>query len=975
MKRLLTTTLITLLAVFTAGAQDYLVKKFQPVESLRYHPHYAGVRGENDDMYIATFRCSNGFNLYKGVTYDDGKEGAYAVFSLKGQYEKITFIMGPGRSNDDRFAAGDQGKDIIIVTADGKRLVDDVLHQWDAPKIVTLDISGVDMLRFEDWSGLEGVYFGEIKLWKKGQTPTPYNISNSGLMAKDKVKLMEELRPHLICHRGWSKPITQDDYNGISEEEYISINRQKYYSGISMSASQELGEGISAGFVYFWLQKKFDKLSFLVGPRDNMSSNAKAWLTVKGDGKIIFEKLISQQDLAEICVVDVSGVNVVSFHCGELETSDFLKGMTFGVVDIYAYKKGSKDIPTPGIANIAKEKLSNLPDAVKLCSSHEPYSVRGMAGFDQTYFKGTSSHYHFSMGGEQFDEGFILTTGSTFMDGNINSYVAFDIAGEFDWVSFTVGTLSKHKVLGEDRLLVFADDNLILDTYVHCLWPNQKFTLPIGKCRILKFAKPGNGENKQTFIGVGDVMLFRGEPLETDSYFYHPRPESPETVDLIDYCQAPYFHYVGRYLSSLTNFDFNDCFKNGSSMREAFVMKDGSRINKGIMLETNVPPAMVFEDIDLNTAIFLFVVGAGSSISASNVAAATGISAGAGIAGALAAGYSTLNLVGDKGHQSSMAAFNPFGEYETLTFTVDNKAEYVDTDVFGAKLDPDNPVKLDIFADMRKVGEFWLTNRMQPTTISVPIHKCTQLVFWLECGESRSGQYVLYDMTLSKTPMPESEWPVINANTGAPTVLKPSNDRNAQAGRVEWYHPDKRTRVDAIDTFFSDLDEVWTMTNSVLDDGRVDYEMQETFVQTRAGKVYKAVSLVRNGQRYGFSEIMARNRQVMDNATSVLMNIATAYIGLPSANLGILNLEGEDILVYPDFVKLANKALTQCKNDMKSLNKAKEKENEDLQKLVKKGLTIDGISSTDKVLLLPLARGDKAPETTAIQMLEYYRMN
>ena len=975
MKRLLTTTLITLLAVFTAGAQDYLVKKFQPVESLRYHPHYAGVRGENDDMYIATFRCSNGFNLYKGVTYDDGKEGAYAVFSLKGQYEKITFIMGPGRSNDDRFAAGDQGKDIIIVTADGRRLVDDVLHQWDAPKIVTLDISGVDMLRFEDWSGLEGVYFGEIKLWKKGQTPTPYNISNSGLMAKDKVKLMEELRPHLICHRGWSKPITQDDYNGISEEEYISINRQKYYSGISMSASQELGEGISAGFVYFWLQKKFDKLSFLVGPRDNMSSNAKAWLTVKGDGKIIFEKLISQQDLAEICVVDVSGVNVVSFHCGELETSDFLKGMTFGVVDIYAYKKGSKDIPTPGIANIAKEKLSNLPDAVKLCSSHEPYSVRGMAGFDQTYFKGTSSHYHFSMGGEQFDEGFILTTGSTFMDGNINSYVAFDIAGEFDWVSFTVGTLSKHKVLGEDRLLVFADDNLILDTYVHCLWPNQKFTLPIGKCRILKFAKPGNGENKQTFIGVGDVMLFRGEPLETDSYFYHPRPESPETVDLIDYCQAPYFHYVGRYLSSLTNFDFNDCFKNGSSMREAFVMKDGSRINKGIMLETNVPPAMVFEDIDLNTAIFLFVVGAGSAISASNVAAATGISAGAGIAGALAAGYSTLNLVGDKGHQSSMAAFNPFGEYETLTFTVDNKAEYVDTDVFGAKMDPDNPVKLDVFADMRKVGEFWLTNRMQPTTISVPIHKCTQLVFWLECGESRSGQYVLYDMTLSKTPMPESEWPVIDANTGAPTVLKPSNDRNAQAGRVEWYHPDKRTRVDAIDTFFSDLDEVWTMTNSVLDDGRVDYDIQETFVQTRAGKVYKAVSLVRNGQRYGFSEIMARNRQVMDNATSVLMNIATAYIGLPSANLGILSLEGEDILVYPDFVKLANKALTQCKNDMKSLNKAKEKENEDLQKLVKKGLTIDGISSTDKVLLLPLARGDKAPETTAIQMLEYYRMN
>ena len=975
MRRFITTTLIALLAIWTAGAQDYLVKKFKPVDSKRYHPHYVGVRGENEDMYIATFRCSNGFNLYKGVTNDDAKEGAYATFSLKGQYEKITFIMGPGRKTDDRFAAGDKGTDIILVTADGRRLVDDVLHQWDAPKIVTLDISGVDQLRFEDWSGLEGVYFGEIKLWKQGQTPTPYNISNSGLMAKDKVKLMEELRPHLICHRGWSTPITKDSYSGINTVESISINRQKYYSGISMSASQELGEGISAGFVYFWLQKKFDKLSFLVGPRDNMSSNAKAWLTVKGDGKIIFEKLITQQDLAEVCVVDVAGVNVVSFHCGELEQSDFLKGMTFGVVDIYAYKKGCKDIPTPGVANTAKDKLSHLSDAVKLCSSHEPFSIRGTASFDQIYFKGTSSHYHFSMGGEQFEEGFILTTGSTFMDGNIDSYVAFDLAGEFDYVSFTVGTLSKRRVLGEDRLLVFADDNLILDTEVHCLWPNQQFTLPIGKCRILKFAKPGNGESKQTFTGVGDVMVFRGQPQDTAPYFYHPHPESPETVDLIDYCGSPYFHYVGRFLSSLTNFDFNDCFKNGSSMREAFVMKDGSRINKGIMLETNVPPMLAFEDIDLNTAIFLFIVGAGSSISASNVAAATGVSAGAGLAGALAAGYSTLNLVGDKGHQSAVAAFNPFGQYETLTFTVDNKSEFVDTDILGAKMDPDNPVKLMVFADMRKVGEYWLTNRMQATTISVPIHKCTQLVFWLQCGESRSGQYVLYDMTLSKTPLPENEWPVIDANSGAPTDLKPSNDRNAQNGRVDWTHPASRSRVDAIDTFFADVDQVWEKTNACLDDGRVDYDITETFVQTTAGKVYKAVSIVRDGRRYGFSEIIARNQQIMNNATTIQLNIAGAMVGVPAANLGVLNLEGDNLFIYPEFVKLGSKALAQCRKDMKELNKAKEKENEDLQKLMKKAITVDGVQSTDKVLLMPVGRGDKVPATGTMQMIQYYNMN
>lgn len=1007
MRSILISAVLALLTAWSAGAQDYLVKKFQPVDSRRYHPHYVGVRGENEDMYIATFRCSNGFDLYKGVTNEDAKEGAYAEFSLKGQYEKVSFIMGPGRRTADRFAAGDKGTDIILVTADGRRLVDDVLHQWDAPKIVTLDISGVDLLRFEDWSGLEGVYFGEIKLWKKGQTPTPYNISNAGLMNKDKVKLMEELRPHLICHRGWSKPITQDDYSGISEEESISINRIKYYSGICMSASQELGEGISAGFVYFWLQKKFDKLSFLVGPRDNMSSNAKAWLTVKGDGKIIFEKLITQQDLAEVCVLDVTGVNVISFHCGELEQSDFLKGMTFGVVDIYAYKKGCPDIPTPGIANTAKEKLSKLPDAVKLCSSHEPYSIRGTAGFDQIYYKGTSSHYHFSMGGEQFDEGFILTTGSTFMDGNINSYVAFDLAGEFDWVSFTVGTLSKRRVLGEDRIMVFADDQLILDTEVHCLWPNQKFTLPIGKCRILKFAKPGNGESKQTFIGIGDVMVFRGEPQDPTPYFYHPKPECPETADLIDLCKAPYFHYVGRYLSNLTNFDFNDCFKNGSSQREAFVMKDGSRITKGIMLETNVPPALVFEDIDLNTAIFLFIVGAGSSISASNVAAATGISAGAGLAGALAGGFSALNLVSDKGHQSAYCAFNPYGEYESLTFTVANKSEFVDTDVFGAKLDPGNPVKLMVFADLRKVGEFWLNNKMQPATYSVPIGKCTQLVFWLECGDCRSGQYVLYDMTVSKEPLqdvgiPTAAAPVsyqepaapqqqalpIGGQTSYDEEVRPASVNNTKQGaqkakkakkekeRVVWARPDRSARVETIDMLIKDTDEVWELTNDLLNRSVSSYRVTQTYVQTRSGKYYKAVSLVDGaGQRLSIREVMAFNKQCADACTPIQMKIGTAYIGVPGANLGIVSLEGDRMFEFPKVIKLASKVLDQCSRDLKAMAEAKEAENQGLQLMLDSAVDIGDYRSTDTVLLMTLSPGESVTPGTPTQMLEYYNMN
>ena len=984
--------LLTLLVSFSSGAQVYLSKNYEPVEKRKYNPTYPGVRNNESYFGLAGFAYTNGFKLRNGVLNDEAKDWAYAVFSLKGQYEKISFVVGYVRGggwgsetdNEPRFSAGDDGTHIVTVRADGRRIFDEVIREWNAPKEVVLDISGVDELRFDHLKGLETVGFAEVRLWKKGQTPTPAPNPLAKVITKDKVNLVDDIQPHFVCHRGWSVPVTvKHKWQGVGTTESVKMNRIDYNSGFIFSASQEFGKGISQGFAYFWLQKQYDKVSFLIGPRDANSRNAKGWFTVKADGKIIYEKLITQEDLVEQVVLDVAGANVVSMHSGELEQSDFLGGLDFGVVNIYAYKKGVSGIPTPGIANTGKDKISKFKDATRLCSSLEPYSVRGKAKYEDIYFNGASSYYHFSMGGEQFDEGFVLATGESFMNGTISAYVEYDLAGEFDWLSFTVGTLSKHRVLGEDRLQVYADGALILDIDVHCLWPNQKFTIPINKCRRLKFTKPGNGGNKQTYIGVGDVMVFRGNPQDTDAYFYHPKPESPEEVDLIDYTKGPYFHYVGRYLSSLTNFDFNDCFKNGSSIKEAFTMKDGTRINKGIMLETNVPPALAFEDISLNEAIFLFIVGAGSSISASNVSAATGISAGAGLAGALAAGYGALNLV-DKGHQSAFAAFNPFGEYESLKFTVANKAEFVDTDLFGAKLDPNNPVKLMVFADMRKVGEFILTNKMQPATFEVPINKCTQLVFWLECGETRSGQYVLYDMTLSKKfvamPAPTS------SPSAKPSVTPGLGGKDASSGKgkgkgkkeaapVEWDFDGSRSRNDAIDTYLSDITTIWKEVQALESSLGSGYRVQETFVRTMAGDVYKIVEFVDNsGKRLSTTDIQKKIIEEIGAAKQIPNKVTLARIGQPSAALGLLNLQSTEAMSkYGKYVKTGKDALTQCTNKSKEIVELKNMELEAVQSYIKKAVNVGDKKSTAHVMILPLEPGEQPAPGTNMQMLEYYR--
>lgn len=1001
---------ITICLALNAGAQVYLADAFKPEDSKKFEA--ISSKG-NSFMSLAVYPYKGGFTLKpgEGGLIADHIPG-FVVFKIGGAYEKLSFVVGPGGKSpyqDMSFGGGepnsasDNANVIFTVRGNGRILVDEVVWCHDTPKEYVVDVTGVDELRFELPRGEQGLCFGEVRLWKPGQSVTP--AANPVSYPSGKVVLGKQIKPYFIKSSGWVSFITEDKWDRSYKEPSISINRCEFKNGLQFTANQALA-GNNTAWAYFWLQRKYDKLSFIIGPRDNQSSNATGWLTVKGDGKILYERLVKQDELAEQVVLNIRGVNQLSFESID-QGSDFLGGLTFGVVDITAYPAGDSSVPVAGVANLSKGRLSKLADATPLASTIKPYSVRGVGSYNNTYFAGESTHYTFSMGGEKFYEGFILTTGTTLFDDNISSFAAFDLAGEFDYVTFTSGTLTNHRVLDEDRLLVYADDKLILDTKVHCTWPNQVFTLPLEKCRILKFAKPGTGKGKQTYIGVGDIMVFRGQPQDASKYFYHRKPECPEVVDLIDLCGRPYFHYVGRFLSSTTNFDFNDCFRSGESQKEYFQMKDGSKIYKGLMLETNIPPPLTFEDITLSEALFMFLIGAGGAISASNVAAYTGVTAGAGLAGALAAGWSSLSLVGDSNHQSSAAAFNPYGEYETLTFTVANRYEYYDKDIFGATVSEENPVKLDVFADMRKVGEYWLNNKMQPTTYTVPINKCTQLMFWLECGDCRSGQYILYDMSLSKEPCnipipdfsqtsqapapAQAQAPVQTANileepkpqeeavsyevTSAAPTAKPAKTK-AKKGKKEAepivWDLDRKSFNPAVDDFLKDVTNVWRDTEKLRNNLALDYSINQTWVKAGNGAVFKIVTFLDSkGNRVSTTDIQKAIVSATEGGAAIQNNAKLAMVGLPGATVGLMNLNKVDDMTYfGKYVKGAKAALDQCTKEAKSIVEMKNDELDLIQSYIKKSVNVGPYKSTARVIILQQEPGDVIPAT--MQSLESF---
>lgn len=305
MKKILT--VITLLAacVSQLDAQTYMVNALVPTESKKCSIYKTG----GSAMKICCYDITGGFALGAplGGLISDNIPGK-AVFALKGAYSKLTFVMGPYSNGNP-----DKGNSIVTVSADGKRLLDEVVFAYDAPRFLTFDVAGVNEIVFTIPRGDTQIAFGNVKLWKAGAAVSNPNTLLSRVPGGT-VDLMQTNQLYKYRESGFVKPVLGDKAKGAGQEKGISINRKEYNSGLSFSVSQALA-GTEQGFAYFWLDKRYDKVSFIVGPRDNQSSNSSAWLVVKADKKTVYEGMVTQKDLAKQIVVDVKGAARLGLIC------------------------------------------------------------------------------------------------------------------------------------------------------------------------------------------------------------------------------------------------------------------------------------------------------------------------------------------------------------------------------------------------------------------------------------------------------------------------------------------------------------------------------------------------------------------------------------------------------------------------------------------------------------------------------------
>ena len=921
-------------AQLSAQTPVYLTKAYKPLESDRYTA-YSSLEIQGGDVWNNCFTLGV-INNYHG----------YATFHLGGKYESISFVLGAEKSH------GGNDPNIVQIHADGRRIFDYVLRDGDLGQHFTLNISGVDKLEFSLVKPEVEAAFCEVALWTKDQTPHDLRGKNDPEV-KTRM-LFRDIAPYRMNGSSFN---SQGDgrHTWVAPDrknKSIKIGNKTYEYGLLLGMSMQLsGSGKSSTDLN--IRGQYESLRFVVGPlaTDDGNDTSRGWVTVLGDGKILYEYEINEESIAQQVTLDVKGVNRLTFESEQVSGS-----LDAAIVDAWVYPKGNTPDADTDVAvtvDAPDPRLKELPDVCKLITNIPPYSLRSKVEYQ--LYEGISDYVTFSMGGTKFNEGFILYMTASFLNSDLRSHAIFDLGNEFDYVSFTAGYVSKSWVMNNDVLRVYADDELILEAPLHATYPNQHFVLPINKCRKLKFESGGQGSMDAAAFGVADLVVYRGEPVEND-LFVHPVPECPDEIDLID-LGAPYIHYVSQASSGV--------FVDGKSMKNYFTRYDGSRIYKGFVLQTSTHFSLDFGVLSGSDAVGAGAIGA-AAVGASFVA--TGAAIGGATVGATLAPIAPLLMLaaGGEAAENSCAAFNTYGQYNSVTFTVECLRKEGDTQLLGPDtMQPDiseRKEKLLIGSNLNVVAEFDVFEGMKPQTVTVPIEGCEQLMFWLSNTNGTSAAYVFHDIKVSKTKsglvVPEDMRPAL-------TVVTEPVWPDITLTDV-WERPN-RTGVKAVDDYIRGFISLYDEVQSALKKRAPGYSIYTYYLETEAGQICKAVKLFTKGETVASGEdgwripyTLEQYKYDFDALKSMKEDVTDLMLQLPSANVGLVEL-GLGAIAYGKIIKATNKMLPKLKKVIDEMYRCTRENEAYLVTLLNSAVDIDGRVSTERTIFAPLLPGETPP--------------
>ena len=987
MKRFLLS-LISLLLPAAAGAQTYLVNAFKPTDSRVCEISKYTQGTASPKIYTAGEAWYGGFVL--GRHYLVKEEPPFATFNIGGKYDKLTFVMGP--SAKEGHMTGD--KFVVTVRVDGRKVLDEVVSGTAVARRYTLDVKGVNEVTFAVVNAGCIAAFGEVALWTAGQTPRP--LQNPEKKATAPAQLLKDIPCYystnymdLVARKVSKTGLGRKTTNAPTD---ITINGVSYTDALLARMDMAIIGNMTAE-AHFNLRGQYETLRFVVGTV-GAQSDGSGWVAVSADGKNVYEKEWHAGDVAEEVTLSIAG-------CKDLRIwteNDKGWAQRVGFARMMVYPKGMEparaaDAETGNYgASISRTatidpKLKALPDVCPLMSSIKPYSRK--TSVEKQVYDGTSDHLTFSMGGTRFSEGFVLIKRPWFFDESTDSNVIFDLGNEFDYITFTAGFIGKSWYMNKDVLRVYADDTPVLVDTLYGTMMNRHYTVPINKCRTLRFECRGYGSVMgSSAFGCADLVLFRGEPRD-NNLFTHTRPDCPDEIDLID-LGAPYIHFMSAAEDKKSRL----CLR-GETLRDYYTLPTGEKIHKGFVLQTsshfsldagvlgvlsNDPDDPKNKDKGKNPDAMASAIGAAAVGTAFVPIGAVGSS----MVGATLNSAAAFMVIaaGGTAVESSCAAFNAYGQYNSLTFKV--ACLNPSPGLLADKLTPEqvkadkemyDPEQLLIGSNGQVIAELSVFPAMEPQTVTLPIEGAEQLMFFLANTHGTSAIYVFYDLHLSK----QKTAAVIPGDARAvkPHITEiPCNQQARQAFLTanKWERP-KASGAKDLDAYITGVTNLWEKTVRLAKE-KPDYAIETFYLEQETGDICKAVRLKKNnnvtGQRGRIpahlsdasAELKALN-EAKQTAADLTVKQGSAALDLPSLGLNAIS--------YGKIYKRCNKMLKACRELINLMHDEKKKEVALLRAIDTGATTIEGQTSTEQVHFLRLQTGETVPPDAGTSPLKNFR--
>lgn len=911
------------------------------------------VKGKKLKM-MGDYSATSGFSLGRGGGYLIAPEKTGKVtFRLGGKYSKLTFMMGP---MDNSSVGSDPS--IVTVRVDGKKKVDDKFYDFDIPRPYEIDVAGAQEVTFDILSGEIYLGIGQPMLWTAAEKAQKPALNQAP--AKNKTLLVTELSPYY--HNNNVLLISP-----TGKYKTLKINGKKYHDGIAMSMRMQISGGHFGG-VMFNLNKQYEKLSFIIGPLDNDKNTAEGqgYITIQGDGYTIYQKEIRQLDTAEKVVIDVTGVSRLSFHSEQSEWD-----INAGFADITAWPKGmSPEAAGESAPAVADPALAKLPDVCPLMSNIEPFAILGGLERDEMLFTGESDYIGFSMGGVKHSEGMLFTSGASVFHDHIYSSASFDLGNQFDYITFTTGPVGLSNVK-DGEINVLADDKILYTVPVRATAMPTTHWVKIDKCRKLTFDNRKGGGT----VGVADIVLYRGEIVDND-LFTHSTPDCPDNIDLLRLTK-PYLHFVSGTQSQ--------CF-DGSDIKKYWTLRDGTRINNGFLLKTSVhfslEHGVLGDDPNAAAAGAIGATAVGSSFVAGGMV-------GGAMVGSSLAGMAGLMMLaaGGEAEDSSVAAFNTYGAYNSVTFTVACISP-ADAGLLDAGTFTDREQRLLIGADGEVMAELMLNEMNGPTTFTVPINGCHQLIFWMPC-DNGSGKYIVYNAKLSKA-QSELSRPASSVKSHAEVSIFDWTDVPSPE---KWKRP-QTTPVSNVNQYFERVYQLYNGVDALMhnNEGQPKHEFHTWYLRDSQGGVCKATRVVNNGGRNAVHDATGvqaalganfvpfevrvpelaneikreiENLQKLNSMVNTL-RVQQASVALSLPSLGIASIK------YGKELSKSKKIIDQCNKVVDTYLKNKQTHLATIKWLLENASAIDGKQSTEFTVFTPLAPGEEAPTGADLQLVETF---